>query len=127
MPLASVVNTVTAFSTGAVGNMASFTGAVTAKTNPVPVATSSTFRGSGRSGGGSQAGALVPVPVPGAPVPVPAVAVCSSTMPGILSFINQNPSGGSKPLAWGIYHYLRESGESKKRIHLRIEDDGSVF
>ena len=53
---ASVVNTVTAFSTGAVGNVASFTGAVTAKTNPVPVATSSTFRGSGRSGGGFSSG-----------------------------------------------------------------------
>jgi hypothetical protein len=53
---ASVVNTVTAFSTGAVGNLASFTGAVTAKTNPLPVATSSTFRGSGRSGGGFSSG-----------------------------------------------------------------------
>lgn len=53
---ASVVNTVTAFSTGAVGSMASFTGAVTAKTNPVPVASSSTFRGSGRSGGGFSSG-----------------------------------------------------------------------
>ncbi len=53
---ASVVNTVTAFSTGAVGNMASFTGAVTAKTNPVPVVTSSTFKGGGRSGGGFSSG-----------------------------------------------------------------------
>ena len=53
---ASVVNTVTAFSTGAVGNVASFTGAVTAKTNPIPVATSSTFRGGGRSGGGFSSG-----------------------------------------------------------------------
>jgi len=53
---ASVVNTVTSFSTGAVGNLATFTGGVTSKTNPLPVATSSTFRGSGRSGGGFSSG-----------------------------------------------------------------------
>ncbi|MCJ7624897.1 MAG: hypothetical protein MUO76_15455, partial [Anaerolineaceae bacterium] len=52
---ASLTNTVTAFSAGVVGNMASFTGGVTAMTNPVPKPTSSTFRssGGGRSGGGS--------------------------------------------------------------------------
>ena len=46
-------------------------------------------------------------------------------MPGLLSLKKQKSSGGYKPLAWGIYHYLRESGESKKRIHLRVENDGS--
>jgi radical SAM protein with 4Fe4S-binding SPASM domain len=46
-------------------------------------------------------------------------------MPGFLLPNKQNTSGTSKPLAWGIFHYLRESGESKKRIHLRIENDGS--
>jgi hypothetical protein len=52
---ASVTNTVSAFSAGVVGNMASFTGGVTNKTNPAPKPTSSTFRsgGGGRSGGGS--------------------------------------------------------------------------
>ena len=53
---ASVVNTVTAFSTGAVGNMATFTGGVTNKTNPLPQPSSSTFHGSGRSGGGFSSG-----------------------------------------------------------------------
>ncbi len=52
-------------------------------------------------------------------------SVNSSAMPGILSLIDQKPSGGPKPLAWGLHHYLRESGDSKKRIHLRIENDGS--
>jgi len=51
--------------------------------------------------------------------------VNSSAMPGILSLIRQKPSGDPKPLAWGIYHYLRESGDNKKRIHLRVENDGS--
>ena len=50
---ASVVNTVTAFSTGVVGSMASFTSGVTNKTNPVPKTSSSTFRSSGGRGGGS--------------------------------------------------------------------------
>jgi len=52
---ASVVNTVSAFSAGAVGNLASFTSGVTSKTNPPPKPTSSTFRSSGgrSSGGGS--------------------------------------------------------------------------
>lgn len=52
---ASLSNTVTAFSAGVVGNLASFTGGVTDKTNPLPKPTSSTFRssGGGRSGGGS--------------------------------------------------------------------------
>lgn len=53
---ASVIGSVQAFSAGVVGNLASFTGAVTSKTNPVPVATSSTFRGSGRGGGGFSSG-----------------------------------------------------------------------
>ncbi|MCJ7626639.1 MAG: hypothetical protein MUO76_24360, partial [Anaerolineaceae bacterium] len=52
---ASLSNTVTAFSAGVVGNLASFTGGVTDKTNPLPKPTSSTFRssGGGRSGGAS--------------------------------------------------------------------------
>jgi hypothetical protein len=53
---ASVTNTVTAMSAGAVGNLAAFTGGVTNVTNPAPKPTSSTFRstgGGGRSGGGS--------------------------------------------------------------------------
>lgn len=50
---ASVTNTVTAMSAGAVGNIASFTSGVTNKTNPVPKTSSSTFRSTGsRSGGG---------------------------------------------------------------------------
>lgn len=51
---ASVIGSVQAFSSGVVGNIAAFTGAVTTKTNPVPVQTSSTFRGSG--GGGFSSG-----------------------------------------------------------------------
>ena len=53
---ASLTNTVTAFSAGAVGNLASFTGGVTDKTNPLPKPTSSTFRstGGGRSSGGGR-------------------------------------------------------------------------
>ena len=53
---ASVIGTVQAFSAGVVGNIASFTGNVTNKTNPVPKTTSSTFRstgGRGSSGGSS--------------------------------------------------------------------------
>jgi hypothetical protein len=53
---ASVVNTVTAFSTGTVGNLTTFTSGVTNKTNPIPQPSSSTFRGSGRSGGGFSSG-----------------------------------------------------------------------
>ncbi len=53
---ASVVNSVSSFSSGVVGNVASFTGAVTNKTNPVPVQTSSTFRSSGGRGGGGFSG-----------------------------------------------------------------------
>lgn len=55
---ASVVNTVTAFSAGVVGNMAAFTGAVTNQTNPPPKPSSSTFKsgGGGRSGGGFSGG-----------------------------------------------------------------------
>jgi hypothetical protein len=49
---ASVVNSVTAFSAGVVGNVATFTGAVTNQTNPLPKPTSSTFGSGGRSGGG---------------------------------------------------------------------------
>ncbi|MBM3137224.1 MAG: DUF2207 domain-containing protein [Chloroflexi bacterium] len=49
---ASVVNSVTAFSAGVVGNVATFTGAVTNQTNPAPKPTSSTFGSGGRSGGG---------------------------------------------------------------------------
>ncbi len=50
---ASVIGSVQAFSSGVVGNIATFTGAVTNKTNPLPQPTPSTFRsGSGRSSGG---------------------------------------------------------------------------
>ena len=52
-------------------------------------------------------------------------SISSKTMPGIFSLTKQKSSGGYKPLASGIYHYLRESGESKKRIHLRVDGDGS--
>ena len=37
----------------------------------------------------------------------------------------QKPSGVYQPLDSGIYHFVRESGENKKRIHLRIDKDGS--
>ena len=54
---ASLTNTVTAMSAGAVGNLASFTSGVTNKTNPLPKPSSSTFGSTGsrggRSGGGS--------------------------------------------------------------------------
>ena len=52
---ASLTNTVTAMSAGAVGNVATFTSGVTNKTNPIPKSSSSTFRstGSRKSGGGS--------------------------------------------------------------------------
>ncbi len=49
---ASLTNTVTAMSAGAVGNLGSFTSGVTNKTNPVPKPSSSTFRSSGGSRGG---------------------------------------------------------------------------
>lgn len=49
---ASLTNTVTAMSAGAVGNLSAFTGAVTNKTNPVPKPSSSTFGSSGSRGGG---------------------------------------------------------------------------
>jgi hypothetical protein len=49
---ASLTNTVTAMSAGAVGNIATFTSGVTNKTNPLPKPTSSTFSSSGRGGGG---------------------------------------------------------------------------
>jgi len=50
---ASVIGSVKAFSSGVVGNMASFTGAVTNKTNPLPKPAPSTFKsGGGGSGGG---------------------------------------------------------------------------
>ena len=48
---ASVIGTVQAFSAGVVGNLASFTGGVTNKTNPVPKTTSKTFRSTGGRGG----------------------------------------------------------------------------
>ena len=49
---ASLTNTVTAMSAGAVGNIATFTSGVTNKTNPLPKPTSSTFSSTGRGGGG---------------------------------------------------------------------------
>lgn len=54
---ASVINTVTAFSAGAVGNLTSFTDGVTTRTNPLPKPSSSTFKGGGgKSGGGFSGG-----------------------------------------------------------------------
>jgi len=50
---ASLTNTVTAMSAGAVGNLTTFTSGVTNKTNPVPKSSSSTFRSSGSRGGRS--------------------------------------------------------------------------
>jgi hypothetical protein len=46
---ASMVNSVQGFASGVVGDITSFTGGITDKTNPIPVSTSSS---SGRSGGG---------------------------------------------------------------------------
>jgi len=48
---ASVIGTVQAFSSKVIGNVTNFTGGVAAKTNPLPVATSSGYKP--RSGGGS--------------------------------------------------------------------------
>ena len=47
------------------------------------------------------------------------------TMPGIFSPPKHQSSGSYQPLESGIYHFLRESGEDKKRIHLRIDNDAS--
>lgn len=47
----SIVNGVQNFSTSVVGNISEFTGAVTNKTNPVPVSTTRSSGGSSRSGG----------------------------------------------------------------------------
>lgn len=46
-------------------------------------------------------------------------------MPNLISHLKlENNDGGLlKP---GIYHYLKESGTGKKRIHLRIESDGTA-
>jgi radical SAM protein with 4Fe4S-binding SPASM domain len=49
----------------------------------------------------------------------------SRIMPGIFSLTKQKSSGAYQPLDSGIFHYLRESGASKKRIHLRVDSDGS--
>ncbi len=46
---ASMVNSIQGFAAGAVGDLTSFTGGVTSKTNPVPV---TNYNASGRSGGG---------------------------------------------------------------------------
>lgn len=48
---ASVINGVQSFSAGIIGDIINFTESVTAKTNPVPVATSSSFHSVGSSGG----------------------------------------------------------------------------
>jgi len=53
---ASVVNTVQAFSAGAVGSLAGFTSGVTDKTNPAPKTTTSSFRGGSSRGGGFSGG-----------------------------------------------------------------------
>jgi hypothetical protein len=47
---ASIVNGVQNFSGGVIGDVAAFTGGVTSKTNPVPVATSSSYHGGGGGG-----------------------------------------------------------------------------
>ena len=47
---ASIVNGVQTFSSGVIGDITGFTGAVTSKTNPVPVATSSSYHGGGGGG-----------------------------------------------------------------------------
>ena len=52
-------------------------------------------------------------------------SVISNKMQGIFSLPKQKPSGVYQPLDSGIYHFVRESGENKKRIHLRIDKDGS--
>lgn len=46
-------------------------------------------------------------------------------MPGLFFLTKQKSSGVYQPLDSGIFHFLRESGESKKRIHLRVDNDGS--
>ena len=51
--------------------------------------------------------------------------VISNKMPGIISLPKQKSSGGYQPLDSGIYHFVRESGENRKRLHLRIDKDGS--
>jgi len=49
---ASIVTGVQGFSAGVIGNITDFTGAITNKTNPMPVASPSRSSGGGRSGGG---------------------------------------------------------------------------
>lgn len=49
---ASVINGATGMAAGVVGNLTSFTGAVTNRTNPIPVSTSSSGSGGFRGGGG---------------------------------------------------------------------------
>jgi hypothetical protein len=49
---ASVVTGVQTFSTNIIGNVTDFTNGVTKVTNPIPVSTSSGYRGGGRSSGG---------------------------------------------------------------------------
>ena len=68
---ASVVRGVENFSGNVVGNISEFTGAITNKTNPIPVSTSS-----GRSSGGRRRQEAAPVraPVRAAPVPAPGEA-----------------------------------------------------
>ena len=48
---ASIVNGVQTFSAGVIGDVTAFTGGVTSKTNPVPVATTSSYHGGGGGGG----------------------------------------------------------------------------
>lgn len=48
---ASVINSVQSFSAGIIGNIISFTGSVAAKTNPVPITTSSSYHSVGGGGG----------------------------------------------------------------------------
>ncbi len=46
-------------------------------------------------------------------------------MPSLFSLTKQKTGGIYQPLDSGIYHYLRKSDDSKKRIHLRVDKDGS--
>jgi len=50
---ASIVGGVQSFSAGVIGDLTSFTGNITNKTNPVPQTTSSTWKGGGGGGGRS--------------------------------------------------------------------------
>ena len=46
-------------------------------------------------------------------------------MGGLFSRVKLEPTGHVPLLDTGIFHFIRESGEGKKRIHLRVEPDGT--